>query len=315
MENSNDEGTPLLSSPSQRSESVVSERSSSVRFSDTVAPCASERASSNDSGNSSSNPSTYRILQRRTSSTLYAKLTQSEREQALERPGVGQAAFLIRDAVLGEVENPSEGAYIPYSTNEEFRNVVSIACRRICANRPFRRLVDVVVWLLVLLSLVEPPSWCRWSFDRADALTDDDGIDNDFTTNWHCEQILGRRGPPADDLQSSVDVEYYPNWGMMLVTRYEALMVELACLSLIVVFILLRIGRDGMSFQRYLRKGTSRYPRIAELVAVVCLIIGAVVSLPKQGTNPRHWAPLWRIVILIVFSQDCRVSLWICLTE
>lgn len=35
--------------------------------------------------------------------------SKSERDDALEIEGVGPAAFLIRDAVLGEVDNPAEG--------------------------------------------------------------------------------------------------------------------------------------------------------------------------------------------------------------
>lgn len=50
---------------------------------------------------------------------FYKELTKSERELlALKRPGVGKAAFLIRDAILGDVENPAKGTYNPYANEE-----------------------------------------------------------------------------------------------------------------------------------------------------------------------------------------------------
>ena len=43
---------------------------------------------------------------------VFDSFSKSERDEALEMEGVGPAAFLIRDAVLGEVENPAEGVYL-----------------------------------------------------------------------------------------------------------------------------------------------------------------------------------------------------------
>ena len=42
---------------------------------------------------------------------MFHALTKSQRDQALARPGVGGAAFLIRDAVLGNA-NPAAGATV-----------------------------------------------------------------------------------------------------------------------------------------------------------------------------------------------------------
>ena len=54
-----------------------------------------------------------RFLHRHVSSfrRVLESFSKSEREEALRIEGVGPAAFLIRDAVLGEVENPAEGPY------------------------------------------------------------------------------------------------------------------------------------------------------------------------------------------------------------
>jgi hypothetical protein len=229
---------------------------------------------------------------KRKSSSFYQELTRSEREVALKRPGVGRAAFLIRDAILGEVENPAKGAYNPYANEEaEFPNVVSVICRRICAMRSYRHVLHITVWILVLLSLFEPPSWCR-SFDRVltnnsnstSSLDGDDGLHD----NFYCAQILSLSGPPAGDLDSAEPVQYYPNFGAMLLTRYQGLIVETFCVLMIVVFILLRIGRDGISITRYLRPGPAQAERIIEIVAAFGLIwVGRYqkISLPHIETN------------------------------
>ena len=87
------ENKPLLRKPSGNN--------NSVHFSDTVEDSLRDRAIQS---------SQNRTLEHSSSSLsfVFQKLTRSERAEALQKEGVGGAAFLIRDAVLGN-SNPAAG--------------------------------------------------------------------------------------------------------------------------------------------------------------------------------------------------------------
>lgn len=255
----NGEKMPLLSS-FRKNNSVTSNRS--VHF-----------------GEESSRPESFRLVHH--ASSFIDHFTDSERDKALEKQGVGEAAFLIRDAVLGsEVENPAEGAYNPYQNQDHvFKNAVSIVCRRVCAIRAVRRFTYAVVWMLVVLSVIEPPAWCFH-------IPGLEGDAHTFTAG-HCPRIMALHGPPADDPDSGKDVQYYPNSAPFLLSRYQATILETFYLVMITLSILLKVGRDGLSLTRYLRKGRTRMTRLVEIFAVALLALGLIVATVPFGYHTR----------------------------
>lgn len=194
----------------------------------------------------------------------------SEREHAVER-GIVQAAFLIRDAVLGESENPSQGTYDPYLHPENsIRNFLSLVFRQILSNRSLRQVLYVAVWIMTLLTVVEPPRWCS------------DGYQGDETKT--CQVLMNLYGPAATTTIQEGEVtttsgneavvEYYPNARSVLLTKDQSLMIELICVSYVALIFCMRIGRDGCSLPRYLRRGPAQLNRILQILCVGLIYVG-----------------------------------------
>lgn len=209
-------------------------------------------------------------------------LTHSARDEALQREGVGRAAFLIRDAVIGEdAENPAEGAYDPYeyqSSEFELRNTISIVCHRICSYRPVLRFFRATCWILVLLSFIEPPSWCEIPG------RDDSSSEDSLAT---CSVLLNSYGIPAGSNGTSEHVQYYPSTRANRISKSQSLQVETVCVIIILLVLLLRIGRDGMSLTRFFRKGPSRLVRVTQLGSLLMLITGLVVGQTRHHVYAR----------------------------
>jgi hypothetical protein len=195
------------------------------------------------------------------------ELTRSARERALFYEGVGPAAFQVRDAVMGyEAENPAEGAYDPYVNHSSeflFRNAVSVICHRLCSYRPLIQIFQGTCWFLALLTFIEPPPWCQSG-----------GVTDENNGRVHdCQALLSARGAPADN-STDTHVEYYPNSQSLLVTKSESHRIEALCMALICSYLILRVGRDGMSLSRYLRQGPSRWNRVVQLLSLFLLTVG-----------------------------------------
>lgn len=243
--------------------------------------------------------------------------TNSERDIALSKEGVGAAAFLIRDACCGDpltVENPAEGTYDPYQYPEaKLRNTVSVLCRRLCAYRPLVHLLHGTAWLLVVLTFLEPPHWCRDNNDNSitntDNSTNSNGKNSDSAQDANgggCARLLTMTGLPADkiftlpgDNDSLDDVQLYPNSNSMFLTVSQSRSIEWMCLAIILIFILLRIGRDGMSITRFLRPGTSRHNRVAQLVCLIVMAIGL-------WTRRTHYQAYFRLALLVSYSTAAQ---------
>jgi hypothetical protein len=136
-----------------------------------------------------------------------------------------------------------------------------------------------VVGILVVLSFIEPPAWCF----HIPGLE----VDADMFTAGHCPIIMALHGPPADDPDSDKDVQYYPNSAAFLLTQYQATILEIACILMIGLFILIKIGRDGLSLTRYLRKGRTRKIRLFEITAVTLLALCSLVATVRRGYHTR----------------------------
>lgn len=239
----------------------------------------------------------------RASSQLHSFHSLVDREDArltaLEHPGVGKAAFLIRDAVLGTTESSCDGAYDPYQHPECPRiNAFAILCRHICSSRAFRHFKYVVLCVLVLLSFIEPPMWCRYLVS-SNQITNDN---NDHET-WTCQEYMSARGPPAGGGEEEFD--YYPNTSTTFLTVQQSNFVELGCLLCLWIFIGLRIGRDGLSLQRYLRPGPARLVHRTEFATLSFLTIGLMYDIFTVEERKRILAPYFRIILFIAADRDC----------
>jgi hypothetical protein len=159
---------------------------------------------------------------------------------------IGRAAMLIRDSILGEdrVENPTHGAYDPYSVPNETsweitRNAWSMICQK-CVTHPWvLRLLHAALTVMIALTFLEPPHWCRQPLHKPNVR---------FGT---CEYMLSAKGIPASDNKTHDDADeekvdfYYPSTSSMWLTIPQANAVEVLCLSVVGVIVLMRIGRDG----------------------------------------------------------------------
>ena len=221
------------------------------------------------------------------------------RNRSLERHGVGQAAFLIRDAVMGTTESSSLGAYDPYRhPNNYWLNTWSIVCRRLSSSRSVRRFKSAILCVLVLLGIVEPPNWCR-SLIRAG----ENVSRSDYLETGRCYELMTARGPPAGD--GDEDVDYYPNTSTMFLTATQSNIIESICLVFLWIFILSRIGRDGMSLPRFFRPGPMCSVRCIEISALALLTSELILEMTNTIGWHRFFTPYIRILLLILADRNC----------
>jgi hypothetical protein len=129
----------------------------------------------------SSEDAIYTSSARSISSLLMNKLTSSEREHALKNLGIGPAAHLIRDAVLGESDGSSETWYDPYAhPDQPVKNFVSVLCSRLITYHWMVRFLLATAWTLALVTFLEPPQWCRDS----DLEIAQGGVDDKFGVSF-----------------------------------------------------------------------------------------------------------------------------------
>lgn len=283
------EATPLLSS-FQKSESAISGRS--VRFDE-------------DSSRRSESQRSFVQHPFRSASSYLEHFTQSERDRAFKQPGVGKAAFLIRDAVVGSTENPSEGTFNPYENpNTPLKNTISIMCRRACASRPSRKFIHAVVWVLVALSFFEPPAWC---FNMPGV----DVAEEEALAVGHCHKIMALRGPPADDPKSKEEVEYYPNSTFLLLSRNHAIIIESVCIFILLIYILMLFGRDGCSPARFFRASRAQLSRVCASISTIALGVSLIIAECRQGYHTRYTycSGLYPSIALLVSSLASSCSI------
>jgi len=130
------------------------------------------------------------------------------------------------------------GSYDPYANPESvLRNLFSIICRRLINFRPLVRMQLAAVSMMVILTFIEPPVWCqRW----------------DQNDEGGCVHLLTMTGIALGEDESSDPVLFYPNTKSMLLTTHQSMIVEYACLLVVLFFSLLRFGRYVPSFQFFI---------------------------------------------------------------
>ena len=226
------------------------------------------------------------------SSVLISTLTPSERESALNRnSGIGAAALLIHHAVLGEKSN-IDAWYDPYSTDQPaFRRAISLLCTRLTTFRLMARFQLASAWFLVLLAFIEPPHWCR---DSDLQFVQDNVEESKF---GDCGILLKARGIASDGEE---DVEFYPNSNSMWLTVDDSRWLELACSSILAIFLALQFGSDGFDLSKFFFPGYTRLLNALRLSVLVLLFWA-----PSAGI----FNPLFRLVLLGTYLKDFQIEL------
>jgi hypothetical protein len=224
------------------------------------------------------------------SSVLWGKFSSHERNYALQKEGVGSAAFLIRDAVLGEEDIPYECWYNPYiHPQKEWRNFFAIICGRLSGYYWMTWVVQVAAWMIALLTFIEPPYWCRHG-DFA-MVEDVDYEDNRFGS---CGVLLSANGPSLNGEES---VDYYPSSKSMQISIEESVAVEWICLSIVTFYLILKVGRDGFEAKRFFINGYGHWTRTLQSFLITLLYYGLL-------TKHSKYDPFVRLFLLGSFMRD-----------
>jgi hypothetical protein len=208
-----------------------------------------------------------------------------EREKLLNAIGLDNETQCAFHSPGFQVENPAEGAYNPYQDESQvFLNHVSIACRRWCSHRAVLRVLHAAVLLLLLLTFIEPPRWCEEKQEG-------------------CEALLHLQGTPAGGRPEANEVTLlYPSTQSMFLTSRQSKWAEALCLSVIVIVVAARIGRDGLSLQRYLRQSAVQINRTAQIVCLLLMALGILASYTA-------WNPYLRMMMAITFVTTAQREL------
>jgi hypothetical protein len=183
-----------------------------------------------------------------------------------------------------QVENLADGAYNPYKDESKaFLNNVSIACRRWCTHGPVLRVLHAAVLLLLLLTFIEPPRWCEEQHQPG------------------CDVVLNLQGTPAGRGAGESDkvTFLYPSTRAIFLTSRQSKWIEALCLAVIAIVVAVRIGRDGLSLQRYLRPNAMRFNRVAQLACLLLMALGIIA-------DNTAWNPYWRMMMAITFVTTAQ---------
>jgi hypothetical protein len=240
-----DESTPLTRDGRQNRIASLFKRATHNDDDDNVPPFVSTTAKNNDQNIKSNLFAAY--------SHVVARYAISERRRRRSHQSkIGRAAMLIRDSILGidRVENPTHGAYDPYSAPNETSwemtlNAVSMICQKYVTQPWMLRLLHAALTVLIAVTFLEPPHWCRQPLDKSNI-----GFGN-------CEYTLSSKGIPAADNRTNSAGEdetidfYYPSTNSMWFTIPEANAIETMCLCVVGAIVWMRIGRDGTWMEWY----------------------------------------------------------------
>jgi hypothetical protein len=213
-----------------------------------------------------------------------------------KRCQMGAAVLLLRDALLGTNEAEYDGG--DTHTDDEFFNSYehndlvhrfSLFSRRMLGQQQFAALVKMSLWALVALTFFEPPLWCL--------------------EGEECRRLFSLRGDPAfvsDQDLFTTNVEYYPNFHSLLLTTFQAQMMELLCLVPVTIHVIFEFGMGGMSIRRYLRRAsrTAAICRITRSIALLGLILGNLIGGAFAWHRLVTVNQYWRIVLCVCFSKD-----------
>jgi hypothetical protein len=225
------------------------------------------------------------------SDRIIRSLSSSQRERALQESGVGPAAFLIKNAVVGHQDAPWYGWYDPYTDpQKEARNFLSVFCGRLVAYKFMNRVLITANWVLFILSFLEPPQWCRDS----DLDITHNNSDDSLREFGDCKIVLNARGTSVD---GTADVALYPNFGSMWLSAKQSQAIELVCVGIIATFGLFEFGRDGLELHLYFFPGIKRWLRVLRITLLMLLIVGL-------AAENVAFSPFFRMLLLATHLRD-----------
>lgn len=185
-----------------------------------------------------------------------AMTTEEIRTLVRKNINIGKAAFLLRDVITEGGAVDSNFSYNPYEDECGAMSIlISIVCRKILSRTLVHNTVQAIGWILVILSFIEEPQWCR-------------------KMEGGCSNILSLRGPPA--FGDETDVQYYPNFGISWLSTGDSYTIELICSTILVIFVLLLIGRDGLDISKFLQVSFVRKYRLVLTLCVILQWVGLV---------------------------------------
>jgi hypothetical protein len=196
-------------------------------------------------------------------------------------------------AVFGYQDAPYAGSYDPYNNDlhhSELRNAISVVCGRLVVH--LRQLVLLASWLLFVLTMIEPPHWCRIFLDSS---TSNGSIEE----YGDCKAILIATGTTADGKKHQ---EYYPNSNMMLLTISQSSSIELMCIGFISFYLVLKFADDGFFPSLFFYKGYKRWIHSAQCILIGCLLAGNRIGNTKYN-------PFFRIFLLGSFLRKFQREL------
>ncbi|EJK76974.1 hypothetical protein THAOC_01229 [Thalassiosira oceanica] len=214
----------------------------------------------------------------------------AKRRESLSEQGVGKAAFLIKDAVIGMRDAPYEGYYDPYEHGEgSLRDYLSVAAGRLVVQ--LRWITVLACWALFLLGFVEPPSWCREASNL-------NIIANQLTVSnkdeyGDCDVLLHATGTTIDGQENR---ELYPSTKSMILTYRESKHIEIFGLCVVSFFMLLKLADDGFRLNLFFYSGKKRRLNTLQLAVLAGLSFCTAID----AVEPK---PILRMLLLASFLR------------
>lgn len=222
-----------------------------------------------------------------------------------ENPNIRAAAFLLRDAVL-LAKSTSSFAHtdIFISLKPELRtsHATSRFFRRILTSSLVKVCLRLCITGIVLLSFIEPPSWCR-----------------DFEGG--CQAAMSAQGVPAFYSDSSEEKiqPYYPNTGTVWLTEGQSIRLEYLFVGVFLLHTLLCFASDGFSIESFfyinslrleLDSLSARRIRNASMfrwvrVCTLFLLLKGMISFSLNSPN-RPFAAFLRMVLFVTYSEGLQ---------
>eukprot|EP00584_Thalassiosira_punctigera_P014654 CAMPEP_0172548632 /NCGR_PEP_ID=MMETSP1067-20121228/17872_1 /TAXON_ID=265564 ORGANISM="Thalassiosira punctigera, Strain Tpunct2005C2" /NCGR_SAMPLE_ID=MMETSP1067 /ASSEMBLY_ACC=CAM_ASM_000444 /LENGTH=816 /DNA_ID=CAMNT_0013335873 /DNA_START=47 /DNA_END=2497 /DNA_ORIENTATION=+ len=226
-----------------------------------------------------------------------------ERQRALKGPGVGKAAHLIKDAVMGHQDAPYEGYYDPYQNERSvLLNKISLICGRLVVR--LKGAVKFCSWVLFMLTFFEPPPWCR---DASHLFVDGYGHDlfnsesSTVKEYGDCKLLLDMHGTLEDGEETQ---QLYPSYNSMWLTIYQSKLTELACVCFISLYMVFEFADDGFDLRLFFYRGSHKcWIHAVRCFGLICLLASAIVD--NTTINP-----FLRMLILGTFLRAVQKEMW-----
>jgi Ion transport protein len=212
-----------------------------------------------------------------------------------------QAAFLIHDAVVGTDESLKFSRTDICDARPRLESSIRITdmdnvCRQLYSFAIFRTLRNVLLHILVLLTFLEQPIWCRYAPKSI-------GTPEPWDPKGYCHQTMDSRGIPAGGGDTIVD--YYPNTSTILLTVIESQFIEFICLLGLWMYFVIYLRRDRWSFIRFLLSSRQPTVRMLEFVVLNVSTLALVFDAFTQMRWQRNFLPYCRIILYVISYRDC----------